>query len=166
MRQMHKKTPFSQWDICSSLSHLESSSCNTCTNSRSPGSLGRKTSEYPQHSTSEERPQDRFSWCICDIHVIPGSPGEPIAKRIGSNGTVCHGPLFRSRRPIFCKQNSWLKNCQCTGRHDKTPSISVLCTCKDNELKENKLIESIADSTEIVVGRVQVRIPWWEDGPP
>jgi len=101
-----------------------------------------------------------------DIHVISESPVEPIAKRIVLDGTVCHGPIFRSRRRIFCEQNSWLRNCQCTGRHDKTPSISVLCTCKDNELKEIKFIKSIADSTEMVVGRVQVQIPWSEDGPP
>ena len=41
-----------------------------------------------------------------------------------------------------------------------------LCTCKDNELKENKFIKSTADSTEIVDGRVQVRMPWSEDGLP
>ncbi|KAK2571488.1 hypothetical protein P5673_004091 [Acropora cervicornis] len=76
-----------------------------------------------------------------DIHVISESPVEPIAKRIVLDGT-------------------------CTGRHDKTPSISVLCTCKGNELKEIKFIKSIADSTEMVVGRVQVQIPWSEDGPP
>ena len=49
---------------------------------------------------------------------------------------------------------------------NKAPSTNVLCTCKDNELKEIKLIKSIADSTEIVVERVQVQIPWSEDGPP
>ena len=38
--------------------------------------------------------------------------------------------------------------------------------CKDNELKENKFIKSIADSTEIVDGRVQVRMPWSDDGLP
>ena len=40
---------------------------------------------------------------------------------------------------------------------------TVLCTCKDNELKENKFIKSITDSTEIVDGRVQVQMPWSED---
>ena len=40
---------------------------------------------------------------------------------------------------------------------------AVLCTSKDNELKENKFIESITDSTEIVDGRVQVQMPWSED---
>ena len=43
---------------------------------------------------------------------------------------------------------------------------TVFCTCKDNELKENKFIKSIADSTEIVEGRIQVRMPWSEDEPP
>lgn len=44
--------------------------------------------------------------------------------------------------------------------------LTELCTCKDNELKENKFIKSIADSTEIVDGRVQVRMPWSDDRPP
>jgi len=44
--------------------------------------------------------------------------------------------------------------------------LTELCTCKDNKLKENKFIKSIADSTEIVDGRVQVRMPWSDDRPP
>ena len=40
-----------------------------------------------------------------------------------------------------------------------------LCTCRDNDLKENKFIKSIADSTQIVDGRVQVRMSWKDDGP-
>ena len=35
-----------------------------------------------------------------------------------------------------------------------------LCTCRDNDFKENKLkIKSIAESTQIVEGRIQVRMP-------
>ena len=41
-----------------------------------------------------------------------------------------------------------------------------LCTCRDNDLKENKFIKSIAESTQIVEGRIQVRMPWNGEGPP
>ena len=40
-----------------------------------------------------------------------------------------------------------------------------LYTCRENELKENKFIKSIVDSTQIVDRRVQVRMPW-KDGRP
>ena len=40
-----------------------------------------------------------------------------------------------------------------------------LCTCRDNDLKENKFIKSIAESTQIFEGRIQVRRPWNGDGP-
>ena len=40
-----------------------------------------------------------------------------------------------------------------------------LCTCRDNDLKENKFIKSIAESTQIE-GRIQVRMPWNGEGPP
>ena len=41
-----------------------------------------------------------------------------------------------------------------------------LCTCRDNDLKENKFIKSISESTQIVEGRIQVRMPWNGEGPP
>ena len=41
-----------------------------------------------------------------------------------------------------------------------------LCTCRDNDLKENKFIKSIAESTQIVKGRIQVLILWKAEGPP
>ena len=41
-----------------------------------------------------------------------------------------------------------------------------LCTCRDSDLKENKFIKSISESTKIIGGRVQLRMPWGEDGPP
>ena len=41
-----------------------------------------------------------------------------------------------------------------------------LCTCRDNDLQENKFIKSILESTKIVDGIVQVRMPWREHGPP
>ncbi|XP_068684271.1 uncharacterized protein [Montipora foliosa] len=113
-----------------------------------------------------------FPDAFVDIQVIPGSPGEPIAKR------NCFG---------------WYVMGQFSGRGDESFAIrtvdvgtvsaledmtkrlvqdtlgvkpTVFCTCKDSELKENTFIKSIADSTEIVDGRIQVRMPWSEDGPP
>ena len=107
-----------------------------------------------------------------DIHVISGSVGEPIAKR------NCFG---------------WYVMGQFTDREEQSTAINSvdvgtvsaledmkkllvqdmlgvkpteLCTCRDNDLKENKFIKSIADSTQIVNGRVQVRMPWKDDGPP
>ena len=41
-----------------------------------------------------------------------------------------------------------------------------LCTCSDNDLRENKFIKSITKSTQIIDGRVQVRMPWKDEGPP
>ena len=40
------------------------------------------------------------------------------------------------------------------------------CTCRDNDLKENKFLKSIAESTQIVEGRILVRMPWNGEGPP
>ena len=41
-----------------------------------------------------------------------------------------------------------------------------LCTCRDNGLKKNKFIKSIAESNQILVGRIQVQMPWHGEGPP
>ena len=41
-----------------------------------------------------------------------------------------------------------------------------LCTCRDNDLKKNTFIKSIAESTHNTVGRIQVRMPWNGEKPP
>ena len=41
-----------------------------------------------------------------------------------------------------------------------------LCTCSENALRENKFVKPISASTTLVSGRVQVRMPWKETGPP
>ncbi|CAB4023459.1 Hypothetical predicted protein, partial [Paramuricea clavata] len=41
-----------------------------------------------------------------------------------------------------------------------------MCTCTDEMLKKNKFIKSLADSTKIIEGRVEVKMPWKEGGPP
>ncbi len=40
-----------------------------------------------------------------------------------------------------------------------------MCTCTDDMLKENKFIKSLADSTKMINGRVEVKMPWKESGP-
>jgi hypothetical protein len=41
-----------------------------------------------------------------------------------------------------------------------------LCTCSENVLRESKFVRSLATSTTLVDGRIQVKIPWKEGGPP
>ena len=41
-----------------------------------------------------------------------------------------------------------------------------LCTCSNKDFKESRFIKSIAKSTQIIDGRVQVRMPWKDEGPP
>ena len=43
---------------------------------------------------------------------------------------------------------------------------TTLCMCDDNTLKENKFIKSVTESTEMVDGRIRVRMPWNDSGPP
>ena len=113
-----------------------------------------------------------FPDAFVDIHVIPGTPGEPIAKR------NCFGWYVMGQFSDQGEESSAIRSVDVgtvSALEDMTKLLTQytlgvkpteLCTCKDNELKENKFIKSIADSTEIVDGRVQVRMPWSEDGPP
>ena len=41
-----------------------------------------------------------------------------------------------------------------------------LCTCTDNELRENKLVRFLSESTTFIDGRIQVKMPWKENGQP
>lgn len=41
-----------------------------------------------------------------------------------------------------------------------------LCTRSENALRENKCVKVLSTSTTLVSGRVQVRMPWKETGPP
>ena len=113
-----------------------------------------------------------FPDAFVDIHVIPGSPGEPIAKR-NCFGWYVMGQFSGQGDESFAIRTVDVGTV--SALEDMTKLLvqdtlgvkpTVFCTCKDNELKENKFIKSIADSTEIVDGRIQVRMPWSEDGPP
>ena len=41
-----------------------------------------------------------------------------------------------------------------------------MCVCTDNVLEENKFVKSLEQSTKMVDGRVQVKMPWKDAGPP
>ena len=41
-----------------------------------------------------------------------------------------------------------------------------LCSCSENVLRESKFMKSLAASTTLVDGRIQVKMPWKEGGPP
>ena len=113
-----------------------------------------------------------FADTFIDIHVIPGSSGKPIAKR------NCFGWYIMGQFSDQSYVSSAIGSVDvgtASTLEDMTKLLvqdtlgvkpTELCTCKENELKENKFIKSIADSTEIVDGRVQVRMPWTDNGPP
>ena len=62
---------------------------------------------------------------------------------------------------------SWCLYSRCVKAHGKLLTQDMLgvrptelCTWGDNDLKENKFIKLIAELTQIVEGRIQVRMPW------
>ena len=115
-----------------------------------------------------------FADAFNDIHVIAAKTGEPIAKR-NCFGWYVIG-TFASKQG---EQPSAI-NLIDVGTVDVLEDMKKLltqdmlgvrptelyCTCRDNVLKENKFIKSIAESTQIVEGRIQVRMPWNGEGPP
>ena len=113
-----------------------------------------------------------FADAFVDIHVISGGSGEPIAKR-NCFGWYVLGQFADPEKPSSAINSVDVGTV--SALEDMTKLLvqdmlgvkpTELCTCRDDELKENKFIKLIADSTQIVDGRVQVRMPWSEGGPP
>ena len=113
-----------------------------------------------------------FSDALNDMHVIAGKSGESTAQR------NCFG--WYVSRTFASKQGERPSaiNSFDVGTVDVLQDMkklltqdmlgvrpTELCTCRDNDLKENKFIKSIAESTQIFEGRIQVRRPWNGDGP-
>ena len=114
-----------------------------------------------------------FADAFNDVQVIAGKSGEPIAKR-NCLGWYVMG-TFASKQG---KRPSAINSID-VGTVDVLEDMkklltqdmlgvrpTELCTCRDNDLKGNKFIKSIAESTQIVEGRIQVRMPWNGEGPP
>jgi len=113
-----------------------------------------------------------YAEAFVDIHTVSGEPGEPIAKRncfgwyvlgqFESNssttseiqsievGTV---PVLDDIKKLFHQDLLGVKPAK-------------LCTCSENVSRESKFVKSLAASTTLVDGRIQVRTPWKEAGPP
>ena len=113
-----------------------------------------------------------FVEAFVDIHTVSGEPGEPIAKR------NCFGWYVLGQ---FETNNSTTSEIQSV----EVGTISVvddikkllhqdllgvkptkLCTCSENVLRESKFVKSLAISTTLVHGRIQVKMHWKEGGPP
>ena len=108
-----------------------------------------------------------FVDAFVDIHTLSGEPGEPIAKR------NCFGwyVLGQINSPsIQCVQVGTVSTEDDIKKLIYQDTLGVkpteLCTCSENVLRENKFVKSLSDSTTLVDGRIQVRMPWNENGPP
>ncbi|XP_068738909.1 uncharacterized protein [Montipora capricornis] len=113
-----------------------------------------------------------FVEAFIDIHTVSGEPGEPVAKR------NCFGWYVMGQ---FEKNNSTTSEIQSV--EIRTANVvddikellhqdllgvkpTNLCTCSENEIRESKFVKSLAASTTLVDGRIQVKMPWTEAGPP
>ena len=113
-----------------------------------------------------------FVEVFIDIHTVSGEPGEPIGKR------NCFGWYVLGQ---FESSGSTLSEIQSI----EVGTVSVeedikkllhqdllgvkptkLCTCTENVLRESKFVKSLAASTTLADGRIQVKMPWKEGGPP
>ena len=105
-----------------------------------------------------------------DVHAIHGDAGEPVAKRncfgwyllgqvISIDSSGIHSVDVGTISVVEDIKNLLLQD-------QLGVKPTKLCTCDDSTLKENKFIKSLADSTEMVYGRIQVRMPWKDTGPP
>ena len=100
------------------------------------------------------------------MHTLAGEPGEPIAKR------NCFGWYVLGQLNSFRIQSVEVRTVSIEDDikkllHQDTLGVkpTELCTCKENVLRENKFVKSLSDSTTLVNRRIQVRIPWNENGP-
>ena len=113
-----------------------------------------------------------FPDAFIDVHIKQGKEGEPIAKLncfgwylIGQLGkqSVAQGAELHS---VDVGTVSVLEDMRKLLTQD-TMGVkpTKLCTCTDDALRENKFVKTI-QSTELRDGRLQVKMPWKESGPP
>lgn len=112
-----------------------------------------------------------FAEAFVDIHVMSGDTGDPIAKK------NCFGWYVLGQFKEQCMNSPQIDSIDVgtiSALQDVKKFLSQdmlgvkqteLCTCTDNVLKENKFVKSLERSTQIIDGRVQVRMPWKETGP-
>ena len=115
-----------------------------------------------------------FADAFNDMDVIGGKPGEPIAKRncfgwyVTGTFSSKQGERPSAINSIDVGTVNVLEDMKKLLTQDMLGvKTNRTCTCRDNDLRENKLkIKSIAESTHIVKGRIQVGMPWNGEGPP
>ena len=113
-----------------------------------------------------------FVEAFVDVHTVFGEPGEPIAKR------NCFGWYVLGQLESNSSNTSEIQSVE-VGTVGVVEDIKKLlhqdllgvkptnlCTCSENLLRENKFMKSLIASTTLVDGRIQVKMPWKEAGPP
>ena len=112
-----------------------------------------------------------FADAFIDVHTIQGNSGEPVAKKNCFGWYLLGGHVENescsSIDTVDVGTINVLEDIQTLLAQDLLGvKPTMYCTCNDNILKENKFIKSLAKSTEMVNGRIQVRMPWKNSGPP
>ena len=107
-----------------------------------------------------------FVDAFVDIHTLSGEPGEPNAKR-NCFGWYVLGQVNSSRiQSIEVGTVSIEDDIKKLLNQDTLGVKPTELCCSENVLRENKFVKSLSDSTTLVDGRIQVRMPWNENGPP
>lgn len=113
-----------------------------------------------------------FVDAFVDVHTESGEPGEPIAKRncfgwyvLGqfvSKGSVTSEIPSKEVGTVSAMED--IKKLLHQDLLGVKPT--KLCSCSENVLHESKFMKSLAASTALVDGRIQVKMPWKDDRPP
>ena len=113
-----------------------------------------------------------FPEAFVDIHTLSANSGEHIAK-LNCFGWYLLGQLdsksMNSSR-IQSVNVGTMSMEECVNKLLQQDQMGLkptqLCTCSENVLRENKFVKSLSESTVLVDGRIQVKMPWKEQGPP
>ena len=113
-----------------------------------------------------------FVDAFVDIHTVSGEPGEPIAKRNCSRwyvlGQLESNSFVTSEiQSIEVGTVSAVEDIENLLHQDLLGiKPTKLCSCSENVLRESKFMKSLAAPTTLVDGRIQVKMPWKDGGPP
>ncbi|PFX12844.1 hypothetical protein AWC38_SpisGene23132 [Stylophora pistillata] len=108
-----------------------------------------------------------FVDAFVDIHTLSGEPREPISK-CNCFGWYVLGQVNSYRIQSVAVGTVRIEDDFKKLLYQDTLGVkpTELCICSENVLRENKFVKSLSDSTTLVDGRIQVRMPWNENGPP
>lgn len=113
-----------------------------------------------------------FPEAFVDVHTLSADSGEPIAK------LNCFGWYLLGQLDSKSMNSSGIQSVnvgtmsmeECVNKLLQQDQMGLkptqLCTCSENVLRENKFVKSLSESTVLVDGRIQVKMPWKEQGPP